>query len=135
MKTNNPTPINENQFVLYQLPEEEGVIQVIIKDESIWATQKAMAQLFGCSTDNVSLHLKNIFASFELEKNSVTEKNSATASDGKNYLITFYNLDAVIAVGYRVNSRQATAFRICLPLHQPPQHPCRQRHHLSRSSR
>lgn len=112
MKTNNPTPINENQFVLYQLPEEEGVIQVIIKDESIWATQKAMAQLFGCSTDNVSLHLKNIFASFELEKNSVTEKNSATATDGKNYQTLFYNLDAIISVGYRVNSAKATKFRI-----------------------
>ena len=112
MKTNNPTPINEKQFVLYQLPEEEGVIQVIIKDESIWATQKAMAQLFGCSTDNVSLHLKNIFASFELEKNSVTEKNSATATDGKNYQTLFYNLDAIISVGYRVNSAKATKFRI-----------------------
>ena len=112
MKTNTPTPINENQFVLYQLPEEEGVIQVIIKDESIWATQKAMAQLFGCSTDNVSLHLKNIFASFELEKNSVTEKNSATATDGKNYQTLFYNLDAIISVGYRVNSAKATKFRI-----------------------
>ena len=112
MKTNNPTPINENQFVLYQLPEEEGVIQVIIKDESIWATQKAMAQLFGCSTDNVSLHLKNILASFELEKKSVTEKNSATATDGKNYQTLFYNLDAIISVGYRVNSAKATKFRI-----------------------
>lgn len=112
MKTNNPTPANENQFVLYQLPEEEGVIQVVIKDESIWATQKAMAQLFGCSTDNVSLHLKNIFASSELDKNSVTEKNSATATDGKNYQTLFYNLDAIISVGYRVNSAKATKFRI-----------------------
>ena len=112
MKTNTPTPINENQFVLYQLPEEEGVIQVIIKDESIWATQKAMAQLFGCSTDNVSLHLKNIFASSELDKDSVTEKNSATATDGKNYQTLFYNLDAIISVGYRVNSAKATKFRI-----------------------
>ncbi len=112
MKTNTPTPINENQFVLYQLPEEEGVIQVVIKDETIWATQKAMAQLFGCSTDNVSLHLKNIFASSELDKNSVTEKNSATATDGKNYQTLFYNLDAIISVGYRVNSAKATKFRI-----------------------
>lgn len=112
MKTNNPTPINENQFVLDQLPEEEGVIQVVVKDESIWATQKAMAQLFGCSTDNVSLHLKNIFASSELDKNSVTEKNSATATDGKNYQTLFYNLDAIISVGYRVNSAKATKFRI-----------------------
>ena len=71
-----------------------------------------MAELFGCSTDNVSLHLKNIFEAGELDKNSVTEKNSATASDGKNYTTQFYNLDAIISVGYRVNSIQATHFRI-----------------------
>ena len=103
---------NETQFILYQLPDEEGVIQVVVKDETIWATQKAMAQLFGCSTDNVSLHLKNIFASSELDKDSVTEKNSATAADGKNYQTLFYNLDAIISVGYRVNSTKATRFRI-----------------------
>ena len=71
-----------------------------------------MAELFGCSTDNISLHLKNIFAEGELDKNSVTEKFSATASDGKNYLMQFYNLDAIISVGYRVNSRKATKFRM-----------------------
>ena len=103
---------NETQFILYQLPDEEGVIQVIIKDESMWATQKAMAQLFDCSTDNVSLHLKNVFASGELDKDSVTEKISATAADGKNYQTQFYNLDAIISVGYRVNSTKATKFRI-----------------------
>lgn len=85
---------------------------MIIKDDTIWATQKAMAQLFGCSTDNVSLHLKNIFASSELDKNSVTEKTSVTADDGKNYQTQFYNLDAIISVGYRVNSAKATKFRI-----------------------
>ena len=106
------TSTNETQFILYQLPDEEGVIQVVVKDETIWATQKAMAQLFGCSTDNVSLHLKNIFASSELDKDSVTEKNSATAADGKNYQTLFYNLDAIISVGYRVNSTKATQFRI-----------------------
>ena len=81
------------------------------KDETIWATQKAMAQLFDCSSDNIGLHLKNIFASGELVKDSVTEKNSATASDGKNYQTMFYNLDAIISVGYRVNSVRATQFR------------------------
>lgn len=109
--SNMPSP-DETQFILYHLPEEEGVIQVIIKDDTIWATQKAMAQLFGCSTDNVSLHLKNIFASSELDKNSVTEKTSVTADDGKNYQTQFYNLDAIISVGYRVNSAKATKFRI-----------------------
>ena len=71
-----------------------------------------MAELFGCTTDNISLHLKNIFNTKELDQNSVTEKSSATAADGKNYPTNFYNLDAVIAVGYRVNSMQATKFRI-----------------------
>ena len=71
-----------------------------------------MAELFGCSSDNISLHLKNIFEAGELEKDSVTEKISATAADGKNYPTNFYNLDAIISVGYRVNSIQATHFRI-----------------------
>lgn len=71
-----------------------------------------MAKLFGCSSDNISLHLNNIFSSGELDKNSVTEKISATASDGKNYLTQFYSLDSIISVGYRVNSRRATQFRI-----------------------
>ena len=70
-----------------------------------------MGMLFDCSTDNIGLHLKNIFASGELQKDSVTEKISATASDGKNYMTQFYNLDAVISVGYRVNSIRATQFR------------------------
>lgn len=70
-----------------------------------------MSELFDCSTDNIGLHLKNIFESGELDKNSVTEKISATASDGKRYNTNFYNLDAVISVGYRVNSLRATQFR------------------------
>ena len=77
----------------------------------IWATQKAMSVLFDCTTDNIGLHLKNIFSSGELKKESVTEKISATASDGKNYQTQFYNLDAIISVGYRVNSIRATQFR------------------------
>lgn len=93
------------------MPDGDGKVQVVIKDETLWCTQKAMAQLFDCSTDNIGLHLKNIFASGELNKDSVTEKISATASDGKNYLTQFYSLDAIIAVGYRVNSLKATRFR------------------------
>ena len=73
---------------------------------------KSNGRIVGCSTDNISLHLKNIFSEGELDKNSVTEKISATASDGKKYLMQFYNLDAIISVGYRVNSRKATNFRI-----------------------
>ena len=87
------------------------VLKSITKIRQLGVPQKAMSMLFDCSTDNIGLHLKNIFASGELEKDSVTEKISATASDGKNYMTQFYNLDAVISVGYRVNSIRATQFR------------------------
>lgn len=103
---------NEFQFLIYKSAEEDVSVNALIKDETIWLNQKGMAELFGCSTDNISLHLKNIFADGELDKNSVTEKISATAADGKNYPTQFYNLDAIISVGYRVNSRRATSFRI-----------------------
>ena len=99
------------EFLIFILEGQEDGIQVMYKNETIWATQKAMAQLFDCSTDNIGLHLKNIFASGELVKDSVTEKNSVTATDGKNYQTMFYNLDAIISVGYRVNSVRATQFR------------------------
>lgn len=99
------------EFLIFQAEDKGQGIEVIYKDENVWCTQKAMATLFDCSTDNVGLHLKNIFASGELVKDSVTEKISATASDGKNYLTQFYNLDAIISVGYRVNSIRATQFR------------------------
>lgn len=84
---------------------------VYLKNNTFWMTQKAMAKLFGCSTDNISLHLKNIFSEGELDENSVTEESSVTASDGKNYKTKLYHLDAVIAVGYRVNTKTATKFR------------------------
>ena len=102
----------ELNFLIYNTPDKDVSVRAVVKDESIWLTQKAMAELFGCSTDNISLHLKNIFSEGELDKNSVTEKISATASDRKKYLMQFYNLDAIISVGYRVNSRKATNFRI-----------------------
>ena len=103
---------NNFQFLIYRSAEEDVSVNAIVKDESIWLSQKGMAELFGCSVDNISLHLRNIFASGELDKDSVTEKISATAADGKNYRTQFYNLDAIISVGYRVNSRRATRFRI-----------------------
>ena len=99
------------EFLTFVAEGKEQGIQVLYKDETVWATQKAMATLFDCSTDNISLHLKNIFKSGELQEDSVTEKNSATASDGKTYQTKFYNLDAIISVGYRVNSIRATQFR------------------------
>ena len=99
------------EFLIFQVEGKEQGVEVFYKDKTVWCTQKAMGMLFDCSTDNISLHLKNIFASGELVKESVTEKISATASDGKKYLTQFYNLDAVISVGYRVNSIRATQFR------------------------
>ena len=99
------------EFLIFQIEGKEQGIEVFYKDKTVWCTQKAMGMLFDCSTDNVGLHLKNIFTSGELVKDSVTEKISATASDGKNYMTQFYNLDAIISVGYRVNSIRATQFR------------------------
>ena len=103
---------NGFNFLIYKTPDKDVKVNAVIKDDTIWLTQKSMAELFGCSSDNISLHLKNIFEAGELEKDSVTEKISATAADGKNYPTNFYNLDAIISVGYRVNSNQATHFRI-----------------------
>lgn len=99
------------EFLIFQIEGKGQGVEVYYKDKTVWCTQKAMGMLFDCSTDNIGLHLKNIFASGELVKDSVTEKISATASDGKNYMTQFYNLDAVISVGYRVNSIRATQFR------------------------
>ena len=103
--------IKYGDILLYAVGNEKEYVNVVFKDETFWMTQKAMAELFDCTTDNISLHLKNIFSEGELEKEAVTEKISATASDGKKYPTQFYNLDAIIAVGYRVNSKKATRFR------------------------
>lgn len=108
---------NEIQFLLYKLPDEEGKVQVVIKDETIWCTQKAMAQLFGVGIPAISKHLKNIFEEEELQKEVVVSKMEITtrhgAIEGKTQTssVDFYHLDAIIAVGYRVNSARATKFR------------------------
>lgn len=94
MPTNSTELSKQINFLVYSTPEEDLKVNAILKDETIWLSQKGMAELFGCSTDNIGLHLKNIFESGELPKNSVTEDFSVTASDGKNYKTHFYNLDA-----------------------------------------
>ncbi|GAB1359564.1 virulence RhuM family protein [Porphyromonadaceae bacterium] len=99
------------EFLIFTNQAKEDGIEVRVQGEMIWLSQKLMATLFDCSTDNISLHLKNIFKESELDENSVTEEFSVTASDGKAYNTKHYNLDAIIAVGYRVNSKRATAFR------------------------
>ena len=103
--------IPDNQIVFYQSSDGSVNIEVLFAEENIWLTQKKMAELFGCSTDNISLHLKNIFSEGELEQNTVTEEYSATAVDGKKYKTKFYSLEAIIAVGYRVNSERGAQFR------------------------
>ena len=103
--------MEHSEILLYSDENGKEFVSVVFKDETFWLTQKAMAELFGCTPDNISLHLKNIFAESELNREAVTEKFSATAADGKNYLTQHYNLDAIIAVGYRVNSKRATRFR------------------------
>ena len=102
------------EFLIFQAEDKAQGVQVFYKDETIWASQKAIATLFDCSTDNVSLHLKNIFESGELQIEATTEKISVVQKEGNRDVtrsVLFYNLDAIIAVGYRVNSRRATQFR------------------------
>lgn len=109
---NKDHPQMNNQFLLYSTPSGDVKIEVLFENESIWLTQKKMAELFGVDTRTVNEHLKNIFNSSELQENSVIRKIRTTASDGKMYETQFYNLDAIVSVGYRVNSEKATHFRI-----------------------
>ena len=101
----------EAEFLLFEKGTDDGTIEVRYQDETLWMTQKAMAALFDVTVPTVNEHLNNVFASGELEKDSVIRKFRITASDGKSYNTKHYNLDAVISVGYRVNSIQATQFR------------------------
>ena len=109
------TMSNEIQFLLYSLPDEEGKVQVVIKDETIWCTQKAMAQLFGVGVPAVSKHLGHIFEEGELDRNTTVSKMEIVVNRGfrgsVNEEVEFYSLDAIIAVGYRVSSLKATRFR------------------------
>lgn len=103
------------RFLMYNTVDGEVSINAIVKDETIWLTQRTMAQLFDCSTDNISLHLKNIYQTKELDEAATTEDFSVVQSEGNrtvNRRMKFYSLDAIISVGYRVNSRRATQFRI-----------------------
>ncbi len=99
------------EFLMFTADSRQDGLEVRFQDETVWLTQKMMAELFQCSSDNISLHLKNIFKNSEVEEKSVTEEFSVTASDGKRYHTKHFNLDAIIAIGYRVNSIRATQFR------------------------
>ena len=100
-----------NQMTMYETEDGKVRIDVLFDKENVWLTQKLMAMLFECSVDNVSLHLKNIFAERELDEKSVIEEFSATAADGKKYKTRHFSLEAIIAVGYRVNTARGTQFR------------------------
>ena len=99
------------EFLIFTQQAGEGGIEVRYEDGSIWLTQKLMAELFNVDVRTISEHLKNIYASGELQEDSVIRKFRITASDGKNYNTLFYSLDAIISVGYRVNSKRATQLR------------------------
>ncbi|WNV04941.1 virulence RhuM family protein [Candidatus Methylospira mobilis] len=100
-----------NDLIIYTTEDGRTQIKLRAKDQTVWLTQREMAQLFDVTTDNVGLHLKNIFTDGELEEKSVTEESSVTAPDGKNYLTKLYSLDAILAVGYRVRSKRGVQFR------------------------
>lgn len=109
MKKNN---IKKGEIVIYQTSKKEIEIKVRFEGETVWLTQARIALLFGAERSVITKHLYNIFNSKELDKNSVCAKIAHTAADGKIYKTQFYNLDTIISVGYRVNSKQATQFRI-----------------------
>lgn len=102
----------KNNMVIYVSKDGNVKVDVNILEDDIWMSQELMANLYDTTKNNISIHLKNIFAEGELEKDSVVKKFLTTASDGKNYNVLHYNLDAIIAVGYRINSKKATEFRI-----------------------
>ena len=115
MKTWGKTMSNEIQFLLYTMPEAEGKVQVVIKEETLWCTQKAMAQLFGVDKSGISRHISNIYKTGELQQDTTVAKIATVVNRGirgeVEELVDFYHLDMIIAVGYRVNSLKATKFR------------------------
>jgi len=102
----------QSEFLFYNSGEGTDTIRVFVADENVWITQAAMAEVFGIDKSGISRHLKNIFDTGELVKDSVVANIATTAADGKTYQVEHYNLDAIVSVGFRVNSRKATQFRI-----------------------
>lgn len=101
-----------SDIIMYKRDDGSVNVEILVQDETLWLTQDRMAELFGVDRTVITKHLRNIFMVGELEKDSVCAKIAHTASDGKTYKVQFYNLDAILSVGYRVNSKQATLFRI-----------------------
>jgi hypothetical protein len=111
-RKNKEIAVTPNQFFLYKDNSGRVQINALFSDETLWLTQKAIAELFEVKIPAISKHIKNIITDGELMENQVISKMEITAADGKNYNTAFYNLDMIIAVGYRINSKKATAFRI-----------------------
>lgn len=104
---------NLKDLIIYQSQNNENIsVEVLYNEEDFWLTQKSMAELFGVEVNTINYHLKEIFKAKELQQEAVIQKIRITTSDGKNYNTNFYSLDAIIAVGYRVNSKETTDFRI-----------------------
>ena len=104
--------MENNQLIFYSTPQGNIKVEVFFEGETFWLSQKAMSALFAVAVPAISKHLKNIFDSGELAEDSVISKMETTAADGKKYLTSYYSLEAILAVGYRVNSSEATQFRI-----------------------
>lgn len=109
---NNDLTNSQNNIIIYTTDDEQVRIEVRLEDENVWLTQNAMAELFDTTRNNITMHIKNIFAEGELEEKSVSKESLLTAKDGKNYNTKFYDLDVIISVGYRVKSIRSTQFRI-----------------------
>lgn len=110
MKEKMVNPLSD--IIMYKRDDGMINVEILVQNETLWVTQDRMAELFGVQRPAITKHLKNIFETGELEENSVCSILERTAADGKNYSVKYYNLDAILSVGYRVNSRQATMFRI-----------------------
>jgi len=105
-------PVPQGEVILYQTEDGQTGIDVQLKDETVWLTLNQIAELFGRDKSVISRHLRKIFQSEELKRSAVVAKNATTAADGKTYQVDYYNLDAILSVGYRVNSKRGTQFRI-----------------------
>ena len=103
--------INQSQILLYQTEDGRQRIEVYLQDETVWLSQKLMAELFQTTPQNINMHLKNIFSEGEIHQESVIKESLITASDGKKYRTQLYRLEVIIAIGYRVNSHRGTQFR------------------------
>ena len=112
MSENSLVPFENREILFYKTDNGDVRVEILLYNENLWLSQAKIAELFDVQKAAISKHLKNIFSSGELDENSVVSKMETTAADGKKYFVKYYNLDAIIAVGYRVNSKKATMFRI-----------------------